>query len=104
MVPITTFNNLASIENEKSAENDKDIHQEQIIDASRGKSSRLDSNTKPFSGNPGERVSQWLFIINDAFTAQNVQTDQLKLSLVTNYLKGSAFNALMRYRKNANPT
>ena len=35
---------------------------------------------------------------------KNVQTDQLKLSLVTNYLKGSAFNALMRYRKNANPT
>ena len=104
MVPITTLNNLASIENEKSAENDKDIHQEQIIDASRGKSYKLDSNTKPFSGNPGERVSQWLFIINDAFTAQNVQTDQLKLSLVTNYLKGSAFNALMRYRKNANPT
>ena len=101
MVANTSIDDLGISDETNSNEN-----KEKINDASNNsiKSYKLDSNTKTFSGNPGERLSHWLFIINDAFTAQNVPTDQIKLSLVTNYLKGSAFNALIRYRKNKDPT
>ena len=68
------------------------------------KSYKLDSNTKTFSGLPGERLSQWLFIVNEAFKAQNVQSDQIKLALIANYVKGSVLNALMRYQKETNPS
>jgi len=36
------------------------------------KTYKLDPNTKTFSGSNGERLSQWLFIVNEAFTAINV--------------------------------
>jgi hypothetical protein len=111
MVPNTslTGSNLDQVK----PHNDNDVEelltqfqQLQLDDINKHKTYKLDVNTKNFSGLPGEKISTWLFIINDAFTAQGVPTDadKIKLSLVTNYLKGSAFNALMRYRRNENPT
>ena len=97
MTANTSLNGVQIVEESKT---------EQISESSQAliKSYKLDPNTKTFSGNPGEKLAPWLFIIKDAFTAINVQSDQIKLSLVTNYVKGSAFTALMRYRKNADPT
>lgn len=68
------------------------------------KTYKLDPNTKVFSGSSGERLSQWIFIINDAFTSINVTTDRIKLALVTNYVRGMALNTLMRYKSEAYPT
>ena len=50
-------------------------------------------------------MNEWLFIINDSFTALEVTSDIKKLTLVTNYVKGSVLNALIRYRtSDKNPT
>ena len=66
---------------------------------------KLDSNTPICKGTPGERLNEWLFIINDAFSALEVTSDEKKLALVTNYVKGSVLNALIRYRSSEkNPT
>ena len=68
------------------------------------KTYKLDPNTKTFSGSPGERLSQWLFIIHEAFTAINVSSDKMKLALITNYVKGAALNSLIRYKSQPYPT
>ncbi len=105
MTANTSLDGVQIVEDNRSADSNKnntDLSTDTPNNVT--KSYKLDSNTKTFSGNPGERLSHWLFIINDAFVALNVSSDQMKLSLVTNYVKAAAFNALMRYRKNANPT
>ena len=61
------------------------------------KSYKLDPNTRSFSGASGEKLSQWLFLINNAFLAQNIHVDKIRLALISNYVKGSALNALIRY-------
>lgn len=68
------------------------------------KTYKLDPNTKTFSGSNGERLSQWLFIVNEAFTAINVSSDKMKLALITNYVKGAALNSLIRYKSQPFPT
>jgi len=69
------------------------------------RSYKLDTNTKTFGGAPGERLTQWLYIIERAFEAQAVKTDDIKLALVTNYVKNSALTALMAYTSTCkNPT
>jgi hypothetical protein len=69
------------------------------------RSYKLDTNTKTFGGTPGERLTQWLYIIERAFEAQAVRTDDIKLALVTNYVKGSALTALIAYTSTCkNPT
>jgi hypothetical protein len=75
-----------------------------LNDRTETKTYKLDPNTKVFSGSSGERLSQWIFIINDAFTSINVNTDRIKLALVTNYVRGMALNTLMRYKSEENPT
>ena len=62
---------------------------------------KLDPNTPKFGGAPGERLTQWLFIIEDAFEAQEVRTDFKKLALISNYVKGSVLNALIRYKNSS---
>ena len=89
---------------EEALRNDSNEHEESSQAKAGHKSYKLDSNTKTFTGAPGERLSQWLFIIDEAFTAQGVAEDKIKLALITNYVKGSALNALMRYQKEVNPT
>jgi len=61
------------------------------------KAYKLDPNTRSFSGASGEKLSQWLFLIDNAFLAQNIHVDKIKLALISNYVKGSALNALIRY-------
>ena len=90
-----------SLEKEVSAKLENEASQEEDL---RSKSYKLDSNTKSFSGLPGEKLSQWLFIINNAFTAQNINSDKIKLAAITNYVRGSVLNALIRYCDEANPT
>ena len=68
------------------------------------KTYKLDPNTKVFTGYSGELLSQWIFIINDAFTSINVTSDKIKLALITNYVKGMALNTLMRYKTEENPS
>jgi hypothetical protein len=69
------------------------------------KTFKLDPNTRTFSGASGDgRLSQWIFIINEAFTAINLTSDKMKLALITNYVKGMALNTLMRYKTEDNPT
>ncbi len=80
----------------KEDETDEEFHKVRTF--------KLDPNTKVFSGSPGERLSQWLFIINEAFTTINVKSDAMKLSLVTNYLRNGALNCLIRYKSEPNPS
>jgi transcriptional regulator of heat shock response len=68
-----------------------------IIENKSNKIFKLDSNTKTF-GSQGDRLSHWLFIIKDAFAAQNITNDKDKFTAVTNYLKNNALNTLIRYR------
>jgi hypothetical protein len=37
------------------------------------------------------------FFIDNAFLAQNIRNDKIKLIKISNYVKGSALNALIRY-------
>jgi hypothetical protein len=86
----------------QSQGHDEDEDKYENIIQTAPKSYKLDSNTKVFTGAPGERLSQWLFIINDAFTSINVESDKIKLALITNYLRGGALNTLIRYRSDPN--
>ena len=70
----------------------KDELEVKLNDKYETKTYKLDPNTKVFSGSSGERLSQWIFIINDAFTSINVTTNRIKLALVTNYVRGMALN------------
>ncbi len=90
-----------SIETEISANLE---NEETLTEHPQSKGYKLDSNTKSFSGLPGEKLSQWLFIINNAFTAQNINSDKIKLAAITNYVRGSVLNALIRYCEETNPT
>jgi hemerythrin-like domain-containing protein len=60
------------------------------------KAYKLDSNTRSFSGASGEKLSQWLFLIDNAFLAQNIHVDKIRLALISNYVKVSPLNALIR--------
>jgi hypothetical protein len=61
------------------------------------KAYKLDPNTRSFTGASGEKLSQWLFLIDNAFLALNIHVDKIRLALISNYVKGSALNALIRY-------
>jgi hypothetical protein len=53
------------------------------------KAYKLDPNTRSFSGASGEKLSQWLFLIDNAFLAQNIHVDKT-------YFKNHFFKALKR--------
>ena len=100
-VAIITDDDLDDTTDKK--END-DGQDNKRMDRIETKTYKLDPNTKVFTGSSGERLSQWIFIINDAFTSINVTSDKIKLALITNYVKGMALNTLMRYKTEENPS
>ena len=65
---------------------------------------KLDANTPVFSNKPGERLDEWLFVLNNAFDVLNIADDQ-KLGLATTYVKGPVLQSLIRFKKEElNPT
>ena len=100
-VAIITDDDLDDTTDKKENDDGQDSKRMDRIET---KTYKLDPNTKVFPGSSGERLSQWIFIINDAFTSINVTSDKIKLALITNYVKGMALNTLMRYKTEENPS
>ena len=59
------------------------------------KISKLDSNTPTFSGKSGERLDEWLFVLNTAFESLKVTNDKDHLKFATEYVKDAPLKALM---------
>ena len=72
-------------------------------DSGRGDKPRpkLDSNTPSFSGKDGERLDEWLFVMNTAFESLNVRDGKERLNMATVYVKEGPLKALMAYTKNS---
>lgn len=49
---------------------------------------KLDSNTPVYSNRPGERLDEWLFVLNNSFDVLNINDDKQKLGLATTYVRG----------------
>ena len=62
---------------------------------------KLDSNTPSFSGKDGERLDEWLFVMNTAFESLNVRDGKERLNMATVYVKEGPLKALMAYTKNS---
>ena len=62
---------------------------------------KLDSNTPSFSGKPGERLDEWLFILNTAFRSLKITSNEERLDMATVYVKEGPLKALMAYQKEA---
>ena len=60
---------------------------------------KLDSNTPVYSNKPGERLDEWLFVLNNSFDVLNINDDIQKLGLATTYVRGPVLQALIRFRK-----
>ena len=60
---------------------------------------KLDSNTPAFSGKSGERLDEWLFVLNTAFESLKVTNDKDRLAMATVYVKDAPLKSLMAYRK-----
>ena len=60
---------------------------------------KLDSNTPVYSNKPGERLDEWLFVLNNSFELLNISDDKQKLGLATTYVRGPVLQALIRFRK-----
>jgi hypothetical protein len=68
------------------------------VDKSRPK---LDSNTPSFSGKDGERLDEWLFVMNTAFESLKVMDGKERLNMAKVYVKEGPLKALMAYTKNS---
>ena len=64
-------------------------------DSGRGDKPRpkLDSNTPSFSGKDGERLDEWLFVMNTAFESLNVRDGKERLNMATVYVKEGPLKA-----------
>ncbi|MFY8213617.1 MAG: hypothetical protein ACOVKJ_04090, partial [Flavobacterium sp.] len=63
------------------------------------KVTKLDSNTPTYSNKPGERLDEWLFVMNQAFAVLNIHDGKQKLGLASTYVRGQVLQALIRYTK-----
>jgi len=59
---------------------------------------KLDSNTPIFSNKPGDRLDEWLFVLNNAFSCLKVTDSVEKLKLATTYVRGPVLQSLIRYQ------
>ena len=65
---------------------------------SKNKTVKLDSNTPIFSNKPGDRLDEWLFVLNNAFSCLKVTDSTEKLKLATTYVRGPVLQSLIRYQ------
>jgi hypothetical protein len=59
---------------------------------------KLDSNTPIFSNKTGDRLDEWLFVLNNAFSCLKVTDSIEKLKLATTYVKGPVLQSLIRFQ------
>jgi hypothetical protein len=84
-----------SNEDEDKMEGDEDNEPKQV---SRPRHSKLDSNTPIFGEKRNDSVDDWIFSVNNSMKVANIP-EELKLSVVTPYLRGLPLLALKRYQK-----
>ena len=66
---------------------------------------KLDTNIPRFNGEKGQRLEEWLYIINTAFDRLRITEEQFKLQMATTFLSDGPLKVLMCYTKNEkNPT
>ncbi len=62
------------------------------------KAYRLDPNAPSFSGRKDENVEKWITMMNNNLKAAGVPEEK-KLYVITNYVKESALNTLIKYQR-----
>ena len=64
----------------------------------RSKTVKLDTNTPIFANKPGERLDEWLFVLNNSFNRLGVSDSIEKLELATTNVKGPVLQSLIRFK------
>jgi hypothetical protein len=64
----------------------------------RVKTVKLEANTPIFANKPGERLDEWLFVLNNSFNRLGVTDSVEKLELATTNVKGPVLQTLIRFR------
>ena len=64
----------------------------------RSKTVKLDANTPIFANKPGERLDEWLFVLNNSFNRLGVSDSIEKLELATTNVKGPVLQSLIRFK------
>ncbi len=89
----------SKIEADDEASNNIIAHTHHYGTNTSSKITKLDSNTPTYSNKPGERLDEWLFVLNQAFTVLDIRDGKQKLGLASTYVRGPVLQALIRYTK-----
>ena len=89
----------SKIEADEEASNNIIAHTHHYGTNTSSKITKLDSNTPTYSNKPGERLDEWLFVLNQAFTVLDIRDGKQKLGLASTNVRGPVLQALIRYTK-----